>query len=86
MTLSRYVSVCFQSKSNPNEFSGREYTYMDGVGLMLNDLVIAPTAKGESVAKVVRIVREDEIDRKILPLLKTIHSLYMEEKEVVENA
>lgn len=79
MILNRYISVCYQSKNDSGKFSEREYTYVDGVGLLPNDLVIAPTAKGDRVAKVSRVnILEDEIDSRILPILKTIESLYEE--------
>lgn len=78
--MNRYVSVRFQKKGAAEEFSGQEYTYIDGLGLMLDDLVQAPTAKGKRIAKVTRVnVPEDEIDRRYRSVLKTITTLHDEE-------
>ena len=77
-----FVSVCYQSKNDPSMYSAREYTYKDGVGLLVGDLAVAPVGGGQSIAKVVRIgVREEEIAVHIRPLIKTIESLYVTENK-----
>ena len=52
MILNRYVSVALEKKNAPGEFSSRQCTYIDGVGLVVGDMVIAPTGNGECVGKV----------------------------------
>lgn len=83
--MNRFISVQYQ-KGTSSEFSNREYTYIDGIGLIVGDLVVAPTAKENRIAKVSRVgVPEDEIDKRILPILKTITMLHTKEEGVVEN-
>ncbi len=68
------VSVKFQSKKNPEEFSGREYSYFTQIPLEIGDVVVAPTKGGGSAAIVSRTgILESEltIDAK---LLRTIES------------
>ena len=78
--MNRYVAVQYQKKDSPEEFISREYTYIDGLGLMLGDLVTAPTATGPRVAKVTRVgIPESEIESRVLPILKTIDTLHTEE-------
>lgn len=78
--MSNIVGVQFQSKFNPNEFSGREYNYLTAIELSEGDIVVVPTKNGDGIAKVVSIdVPDSKIDERIMPLLKTIERLHMPE-------
>jgi hypothetical protein len=74
MSKTKYVKVNYEDERNETGFTWNSYTYIDGTdGLILGDLVIAPTSKGESVARVCAInVPDSQIDERIMPLLKTI--------------
>ena len=53
------VSVQFQSKQNPEVFSGREYSYYTAIPLNVGDIVVVPTKTREGKAKVTKIgIRE----------------------------
>jgi hypothetical protein len=70
------VSVQFQSKNNPEEFAGREYTYFSNVELAEGDVVMAPTKNGQGVVRVCRADMADEdIDDKVRPFMRTIEEL-----------
>jgi hypothetical protein len=80
--MPRYISVKYPSKYNPGEFAGREYTYIDGIGLAVGDLVIAPAGKGQSLAMVTTVdVPESKIDERVMPLLKTITERHIEKED-----
>jgi hypothetical protein len=67
------VAVQFQSKSNPEEFSGREYTYFSDVELDVGDIIIAPTKNGNGIVRVCRTdMRDGEIDERVMPFMRTI--------------
>lgn len=84
--MNRYVTVKLQSKTNLDGYSNREYTYIDGVGVKPDDLVVAPTARGDCVGKVIRTdVSENEISGEIMLLLKTIEKLHVGEEAVVNG-
>jgi len=75
--LNNLVSVQYQNKINPEEYTGREYTSRTAIGLNVGDIVIAPAGKGESIAKVSAVnVPEGKVDERIMPLLKTTEKLY----------
>lgn len=84
--MNRYVSVQYQKKDSQEVFSGREYTYIDGLGLMKGDMVVAPTAKGDRIAMVVKVgIPESDIEEGVLPVLKTINTLYPNEEGETED-
>ena len=71
--MSNIVGVKFQSRHNPEEFGGREYSYRSAIELSPGDIVAVPTANGEGVAQVTSVnVPESKVDERILPNLKTI--------------
>ena len=80
------VSVVFQSKRDPKEFGGREYSYNTAIPLNVGDIVIVPTKNGESKAKVVqKHISESELS--FDPgLLKTIESLAAEDEQINNGA
>ena len=80
--LSDIVNVQFQSKYDPDLFSGREYSYRAAIKLFPGDVVVAPAGNGESVARVIRVnVPESKVDESVLPLLKTIERLHVPEAD-----
>lgn len=80
ITINNIVSVKFQSKYDPEEFTGREYNYLTSVELHVDDIVIVPTKNGDGIAQVTRVnVPKNQIDERIMPLLKTIEHLYQAE-------
>lgn len=69
------VGVNFKN-SYTDEYYGRTYNYFCDIPVVLGDIVIAPTAKGESEAMVVAVeVHPASIDPHILEVLKTITTL-----------
>ncbi len=67
------VAVQFQSRTNPEEFTGREYTYYSDVELAVGDVIFAPTKNGTGVVRVCRTdVRDSEIDERVMPYMRTI--------------
>ncbi len=67
------IAVQFQSKKTPGEFSGREYNYFSNVELSVGDIIIAPTAKGQSAVRVCRVnVADSEISDHVRPYMQTI--------------
>ncbi len=66
------VSVKYEDKYMPKTFSGKAYSYLTAIELKAGDLVIAPTASGEKIARVSEIdVPEYKIES-IKPFLKLI--------------
>ena len=49
------VSVKYEDKYNPKTFSGKAYTYVTAISLKVGDLVVAPTAYGEKIARVSQV-------------------------------
>lgn len=49
------VSVKYEDAYNPKTFSGKAYSYYTAVPLNVGDLVIAPTAYGNRIARVSEI-------------------------------
>lgn len=73
------VSVVFENKRSPGEYTGREYSYSTAIPLVVGDIVSVPTQKGEGKAKVVKVgVVESELTFDIT-LLKTIERLATKE-------
>lgn len=71
----KIVSVVFQSKQEPKEFSGREYSYYAAIPVNYGDIVLAPTKNGESKAKVVKTnIAESELnfDPGLLKVIETL--------------
>jgi len=66
------VSVEYQDKKT-GEFGGRAYTYYSELDVKVGDLVVAPTSRGGSVARICEAdVPLSRVDERIEPLLKTI--------------
>lgn len=70
------VAVQFPDRNNPEEFSGREYTYFSNVPLEVGDVIVAPTKRGNGIVRVVRTdMKEADLDESILPFMRTIEEL-----------
>ena len=65
------VSVRLEDKGNPG-FAGREYSYFTAIPLVLGEVVIVPTKKGEAKALVTSVGVSPEDVGCDLSLLKTI--------------
>lgn len=66
------ISVKYEDKYEPKAFSGKSYSYYTKVNVGVGDLVIAPTALGNKIARVSEInIPECKIEI-IKPYLKTI--------------
>lgn len=55
METTNIISVKYEDKYTPKTFSGRPYSYVTAIPLSVGDLVVAPTAYGEKVARVSEI-------------------------------
>lgn len=49
------VSVKYEDRYVPKTFSGKAYSYITAIPLEVGDLVVAPTAYGEKIARVSEI-------------------------------
>ena len=66
------ISVKYESNNAPKVFEGKSYSYYSNVDVNVGDLVVAPTAYGDKIARVSEInIPEDKI-QSIKPYLKTI--------------
>lgn len=74
------VGVNYKNKYS-GEYDGRVYSYYCELDAKVGDIVIAPTAKGDSVARISEVnVPESRISDVVKPLLKTI-TAYAEGQE-----
>lgn len=55
MEKTNIISVKYEDKYMPKTFSGRAYSYITAIPLAVGDLVVAPTAYGEKIARVSEI-------------------------------
>lgn len=80
------INVNYKNKGS-GEYSKRGYSYFCTIpDIKVGDIVIAPTARGENVARVAAVgVPESKIDERVLPLLKTIERRW-EDSEAVNVA
>lgn len=69
------VGVTFKSDKS-GEFEGRTYSYYCDIPVVVGDIVVAPTSRGETVARVCEVdVPLSKVDMRIKPLMKTISTL-----------
>lgn len=72
-----YIEVNFKRKDG--QYGGNVYTYNCAFPVKVGDLVLAPTFKGDTPAKVVGIgIAYDEINPKYRDELRTITERYVE--------
>lgn len=85
------ISVKYEDKYMPKTFSGKAYSYYTAIDVEVGDLVIAPTASGDKIARVSEInVPEYKIEN-IKPYLKLItdkidKNKYLQATEVLVEA
>ncbi len=66
------ISVKYEDRFMPKTFNGKAYSYITQVNVEIGDLVIAPTAYGDKIARVSEIdIPETRIEN-IKQFLKTI--------------
>lgn len=66
------IGVQYKDKKT-GEYGGRAYSYFCTLPVVEGDIVLAPTANGDSLAQVSEVnMSESKIDERILPILKTI--------------
>lgn len=89
--MSNIISVKYEDKYMPKTFSGKAYSYYTAIDVEVGDLVIAPTALGDKIARVSEInVPEYKIEN-IKPYLKLItdkidKNKYLQATEVLVEA
>lgn len=85
------ISVKYEDKYMPKTFSGKAYSYYTTIDVEVGDLVIAPTASGDKIARVSEInVPEYKIEN-IKPYLKLItdkidKNKYLQATEILVEA
>ena len=73
-------------KNNAGEYGGRAYTYYCTVTVAVGDIVIAPTASGQREAMIIEVdIPASKVEKKILPLLKTIVSFAADDSEATNQ-
>ncbi len=79
------ISVKYEDNFMPKTFSGKAYSYYTTIKVEIGDLVVAPTAYGDKIARVSEInIPEHEIEQ-IKPFLKTITSKINTDKYIQDN-
>lgn len=85
------ISVKYEDKFIPKTFGGKAYNYYSAINVEVGDLVIAPTASGNKIARVSEInIAEDRV-LMIKPYLKLItdridKNTYLQTSEVLKVA
>lgn len=74
------ISVKYESNYIPKVFEGKSYSYYSTVNANVGDLVIAPTASGNKIARVSEINISEKKIENIKPYLKTITQKIDKEK------
>ena len=85
------ISVKYEDNFEPKTFGGKAYSYYTDIAVDVGDLVIAPTAYGEKIARVSEINIPEEKIESIKPYLKTIKQKidkqkYLETDEILQKA
>lgn len=85
------ISVKYEDNYEPKTFGGKAYSYYTDIAVEVGDLVIAPTAHGEKIARVSEINIPEYKVEMIKPYLKTItlkidKEKYLQSDQVLEEA
>ena len=85
------ISVKYEDNFEPKTFGGKAYSYYTATKVEVGDLVIAPTAYGDKIARVSEINIPEEKIVSIKPYLKTIKQRidkqkYLKTDEVLQEA
>lgn len=79
-----YIDVCFKRKNG--EYGGIPYTYECNFPVKTGDLVLAPTRRGDTPARVVSVgTKYDEIDPAWRDTIRSVTNRYTEPESVMEN-
>lgn len=79
------ISVKYEDKYEPKTFSGKAYSYYTDIKVEVGDLVAAPTAYGDKIARVSEInIPEYKVEH-IKPYLKLITEKIDKEKYLQTN-
>lgn len=84
------ISVKYEDNYEPKIFGGKAYSYYTSKKVEVGDLVIAPTAYGEKIARVSEINIPEYKVEMIKPYLKTItqtidKEMYLQTDQVQEK-
>lgn len=84
------VSVKYEDNYEPKTFGGKAYSYYTSIPLLVGDLVIAPTANGNKIARISEINIPEYKVANIKPYLKLItdkidKTKYLETDEVLKE-
>ena len=85
------ISVKYEDNYMPKTFSGKAYSYYTAIPVEVGDLVIAPTANGDKIARVSEINIPEYKVEMIKPYLKIIttkidKTKYLQNNQVMEEA
>ena len=85
------ISVKYEDKFMPKTFSGKAYSYYSAIDVDVGDLVIAPTASGDKIARVSKINIPEYKVEMIKSYLKIIttkidKTKYLQNNQVMEEA
>lgn len=79
------ISVKYEDHYEPKTFGGKSYNYLTAITVKIGDLVIAPTAYGEKIARVSEInIPETKVEQ-IKPYLKLIKDKINKNKYIYKN-
>lgn len=85
------IKVKYEDNYMPKTFNGKSYSYYVAIPVKIGDLVIAPTANGDKIARISEInVPEYKVEM-IKPYLKTItktidKEIYLQTDQIQEKA
>jgi hypothetical protein len=85
------ISVKYEDNYEPKTFGGKAYSYYTDIKVEIGDLVIAPTAHEDKIARVSEINIPEYKVEMIKPYLKTIKlkidkDKYLQTDEILEMA
>ena len=85
------ISVKYEDNYMPKTFSGKAYSYYTAISVEVGDLVIAPTANGDKIARVSEINIPEYKVEMIKSYLKIIttkidKTKYLQNNQVMEEA
>lgn len=79
------INVKYEDEYNPKTFCGRQYSYYTAIDLKVGDIVIAPTAYGNKIARVSEINIPEYRVEMIKSILRTIEQKIDKEKYLQAN-
>ena len=85
------ISVKYEDNYNPKTFGGKAYSYYTARNVEVGDLVIAPTANGDKIARVSEINIPEYKVEMIKPYLKLItdkidKQKYLKNSQIMKEA